>query len=51
MTNTSLAVSLGKSSSAAIERVSRQTVALVRELLGLYGPGAFINVEGDLLEI
>jgi hypothetical protein len=37
-------VSLGKSSSAALERLVQQTEALVTELADDGGPGAFINV-------
>jgi hypothetical protein len=40
-------VSLGKSSSAALERLVQQTEALVSELAG---PGAFINVRRDFLQ-
>lgn len=42
-------VSLGKSSSAAIERLVQQTEALVGELAEDGGPGAFINVRKDYL--
>ena len=43
-------VSLGKSSSAAIERLVQQTEALVTELADDGGPGAFINVRRDFLQ-
>lgn len=43
-------VSLGKSSSAAIERLVQQTEALVGELADDGGPGAFINVRRDFLQ-
>lgn len=42
-------VSLGKSSSAALERLVAQTEALVDELALDGGPGAFINVRNDFL--
>lgn len=43
-------VSLGKSSSAALERLVQQTEALVNELADDGGPGAFINVRRDFLQ-
>jgi hypothetical protein len=43
-------VSLGKPSSAAIERLVQQTEALVTELADDGGPGAFINVRRDFLQ-
>lgn len=43
-------VSLGKSSSAAIERLVQQTEALVNELGDDGGAGAFINVRKDFLQ-
>ena len=43
-------VSLGKSSSAALERLVQQTEALVNELANDGGPGAFINVRKDFLQ-
>lgn len=45
-----LIVSLGKSSSAAIERLVQQTEALVGELGEDGGPGAFVNVQKDFLQ-
>ncbi|KAJ8105068.1 hypothetical protein OPT61_g10403 [Boeremia exigua] len=47
--NSAILVSLGKSSSAAIERLVQQTEALVTELADDGGPGAFINVRKDFL--
>jgi len=44
------AVSLGKSSSAALERLVQQTEALVAELADDGGAGAFINVRRDYLQ-
>lgn len=44
------AVSLGKSSSAALERLVQQTEALVTELADDGGPGAFVNVRRDFLQ-
>jgi hypothetical protein len=46
----SFAVSLGKSSSAALERLVQQTEALVAELAEDGGPGAFVNVRRDFLQ-
>jgi hypothetical protein len=43
-------VSLGKSSSAALERLVQQTEALVNELADDGGHGAFINVRRDFLQ-
>jgi hypothetical protein len=43
-------VSLGKSSSAALERLVQQTEALVTELANDGGPGSFINVRRDFLQ-
>ncbi|KAJ4375498.1 hypothetical protein N0V86_007030 [Didymella sp. IMI 355093] len=48
--NSAILVSLGKSSSAAIERLVQQTEALVGELAEDGGPGAFINVRKDFLQ-
>lgn len=45
----SAAVSLGKSSSAALERLYQQTEALVNEISEDGGAGAFINVRNDIL--
>ena len=42
------AVSLGKSSSAAIERVCQQTEVLVSDISDHAGPGAFIDVSAIL---
>lgn len=42
-------VSLGKSSSAALERLYQQTEALVNEISEDGGAGAFINVRNDFL--
>jgi hypothetical protein len=47
--NSAILVSLGKSSSAALERLIQQTEALVNELADDGGPGAFINVQKDFL--
>ena len=41
-------VSLGKSSSTAVERVYKQTVALVDLISEEGGPGSFINVRNLL---
>lgn len=43
------AVSLGKSSSAALERLYQQTEVLVNEISEEGGAGAFINVRDDFL--
>ena len=43
------AVSLGKSSSAAIERLYRQTEVLIGDISEDGGAGAFINVRNDFL--
>jgi len=48
--NSAILVSLGKSSSAALERLIQQTEALVTELADDGGPGAFINVRSDFLQ-
>ncbi|KAJ4292621.1 hypothetical protein N0V90_009284 [Kalmusia sp. IMI 367209] len=48
--NSAILVSLGKSSSAALERLVQQTEALVTELADDGGPGAFINVRRDFLQ-
>lgn len=45
----SMAVSLGKSSSTALERLYKQTVVLVDMMSEDGGPGSFINV-GNLLQ-
>ncbi|PSN71764.1 ran-binding protein [Corynespora cassiicola Philippines] len=47
--NSAILVSLGKSSSAALERLVQQTEALVNELADDGGPGAFVNVRRDFL--
>lgn len=44
-----IVVSLGKSSSAALERLYQQTEALVNEISEEGGAGAFINVRNDFL--
>jgi hypothetical protein len=43
-------VSLGKSSSAALERLVQQTEALVQVLAEDGGAGAFVNVGRDFLQ-
>ncbi|USP79122.1 uncharacterized protein yc1106_06396 [Curvularia clavata] len=48
--NSAILVSLGKSSSAALERLVQQAEALVTELADDGGPGAFINVRKDFLQ-
>jgi hypothetical protein len=48
--NSAILVSLGKSSSAAIERLVQQTEALVGELAEEGGAGAFVNVRKDFLQ-
>ncbi|KAF2006491.1 SPRY-domain-containing protein [Amniculicola lignicola CBS 123094] len=48
--NSAILVSLGKSSSAALERLYQQSEALVTELTDDGGPGAFINVRRDFLQ-
>lgn len=48
--NSAILVSLGKSSSAALERLVQQTEALVTELADDGGPGAFVNVRRDFLQ-
>ncbi|KAF2234106.1 SPRY-domain-containing protein [Viridothelium virens] len=47
--NSAILVSLGKSSSAALERVYKQSEALVSELSNSGGAGAFINIREDIL--
>jgi hypothetical protein len=47
--NSAILVSLGKSSSAALERLCQQTEALVNELAEDGGAGAFVNVRRDFL--
>ncbi|EPS30922.1 hypothetical protein PDE_05875 [Penicillium oxalicum 114-2] len=46
--NSAILVSLGKSSSAALERLYQQTEALVNEISEDGGAGAFINVRRDI---
>ncbi|KAL4801927.1 hypothetical protein BDV18DRAFT_154567 [Aspergillus unguis] len=46
--NSAILVSLGKSSSAALERLYQQTEVLVNEISGEGGAGAFINPEGHI---
>ncbi|CAI6339776.1 unnamed protein product [Periconia digitata] len=48
--NSAILVSLGKSSSAVLERLVQQTEALVNELTEQGGPGAFVNVRKDFLQ-
>ncbi|KAF2180409.1 Ran-binding protein-like protein [Zopfia rhizophila CBS 207.26] len=48
--NSAILVSLGKSSSAALERLCQQTEALINVLGEDGGPGAFINVRRDFLQ-
>ncbi|PVI08390.1 Ran-binding protein-like protein [Periconia macrospinosa] len=48
--NGAILVSLGKSSSAVLERLVQQTEALVNELAEDGGSGAFINVRRDFLQ-
>ncbi|EUC33482.1 hypothetical protein COCCADRAFT_26192 [Bipolaris zeicola 26-R-13] len=48
--NSAILVSLGKSSSAALERLVQQAEALVTELADDGGPGSFINVQKDFLQ-
>lgn len=48
--NSAILVSLGKSSSAALERLVQQAEALVTELADDGGPGSFINVRKDFLQ-
>ena len=43
-------VSLGKSSSAAIERLCQQTEVLVSDISEDGGPGAFIHVRNDYIK-
>ncbi|THC98715.1 hypothetical protein EYZ11_001778 [Aspergillus tanneri] len=47
--NSAILVSLGKSSSAALERLYQQTEVLVTEISEEGGAGAFINVRNDFL--
>ncbi|KAL9613142.1 MAG: hypothetical protein Q9167_002307 [Letrouitia subvulpina] len=49
--NSAILVSLGKSSSAAIERLYQQTEVLVDEISEEGGAGAFINVRNDFLRL
>jgi len=44
-TNISNAVSLGKSSSAALEQVIQQTTVLLEDLQEGGGPGALVNID------
>ncbi|KAL4784520.1 hypothetical protein BJX76DRAFT_347759 [Aspergillus varians] len=46
--NSAILVSLGKSSSAALERLYQQTEVLVNEISEGGGAGAFINTEGHI---
>ncbi|KAK2828966.1 hypothetical protein FQN49_007228 [Arthroderma sp. PD_2] len=48
--NSAILVSLGKSSSATLERLYQQTEALISELSEEGGAGAFINVVDDYLK-
>ncbi|KAJ9226110.1 hypothetical protein DTO027B5_8095 [Paecilomyces variotii] len=48
--NSAILVSLGKSSSAALERLYQQTEVLVNEISEEGGAGAFINVRDDFLQ-
>ncbi|KAF3484172.1 ran-binding protein [Arthroderma uncinatum] len=48
--NSAILVSLGKSSSATLERLYQQTEALINELSEEGGAGAFINVVDDYLK-
>ena len=48
--NSAILVSLGKSSAAALERVYKQSEALIGELGGNGGAGAFINIRQDVLQ-
>lgn len=50
MVLTENAVSLGKSPSAALERIIQQSEVMLRELGDEGGPGAFINLRRDFLE-
>ncbi|KAI9880793.1 MAG: hypothetical protein M1830_000229 [Pleopsidium flavum] len=47
--NSAILVSLGKSSSAAIERLYQQTETLIHDISEDGGAGAFINVRSDFL--
>lgn len=47
--NSAILVSLGKSSSAALERLYQQTEALVNEISEEGGAGAFVNINDDFL--
>ena len=47
--NSAILVSLGKSSSAALERLYKQSEALVSELGNSGGAGAFVNIREDVL--
>jgi hypothetical protein len=44
-----LPVSLGRSSSAALERLYQQSEALIDEIAQDGGPGAFVNLQGNFL--
>lgn len=48
--NSAILVSLGKSSSAALELLLQQTEALITSLSEDGGPGAFINLQRDFLQ-
>jgi Ran-binding protein 9/10 len=47
--NKDLTVSLGRSSSAALERLYQQTEALIDEISQDGGPGAFVNLQSNFL--
>jgi len=47
--NSAILVSLGKSSSAALERLYQQTEVLINDISEEGGAGAFINVRNDFL--
>ncbi|KZF24307.1 SPRY domain-containing protein [Xylona heveae TC161] len=47
--NSAILVSLGKSSSAALEKLCQQTEALINEISDDGGAGAFINMANDFL--
>ena len=47
--NKDLIVSLGRSSSAALERLYQQTEALIDEISQDGGPGAFVNLQNNFL--
>jgi len=48
--NSAILVSLGKSSAAALERLVKQTSALLQEISEKGGPGAFVNLRSDYLK-